>query len=263
MTVSATSKNSFAIIGTPVSVNEFDLNESGTVAKRPLGFKVEDAQGTIYRWCHFGAATNRGLLVSQDISESGVVDTDNAIIAPASCINAGDNTIGSRFVELTLAAATAGQYSGGKLVITDDTGEGYTYNILWSTATDDPTTGNIRLELERPLAATLAADSDFCILGSRYGNLEAATTTDIHPVGVTMATMAAGDYGWVMTKGQCACLDQGTTTIGTDLMIGSVAGSVTDRSYTVAGGRGVLEKVGVCIVAGDDTGHAGIRINLE
>jgi hypothetical protein len=258
MAVSATSLNSFAVTGAPSVVTEIDLNENGTAGKRPLGFKVEDAQGNIYRWCHFGATTTQGKIVSQDLDESGVVDSDGVIIAPASVTIAGDNAVGSRFVEITLASVTLNQYAGGKFIVTDDTGEGYTYNIVSNTITTDPATATFRLELDRPLVVVLAADSDFAILGSRYGNLEPASTTDIDVVGVSMASMAAGDYGWVMTKGQAGVLDQGTTTIGTEVMIGSTAGSVTDILATT-----VLASVGVCIVAGDNTGYAGIRFNLE
>jgi hypothetical protein len=258
MAVSSESLNSTAVIGVPACVSEIDLNESGTRAKRALGFKVEDAQGKIYRWAHFGANTNRGLIVSNDLSESSVVDTDNAVIAPASCVNAGDCTVGSRFVEMTLAGATAGQFAGGQFGVTDDTGEGYTYDIVGNTATDDPATGKIRIELARPLAVALDATSDVCIMGSPYANLEAATTTDINVVGVAMATMAAGDYGWIMTKGQAVILDQGTTTIGAECMIGSVAGSITDVTTDA-----VLGLNAFTIVAGDDTGHAGVRFNFE
>jgi hypothetical protein len=258
MSVSASSKNSTAVIGVPAIVSEIDLNESGTVAKRALGFKVEDAQGKIYRWAHFGASTNRGLLVSNDLSESSLVDSDNIVLAPASCVNTDDGKIGSRFVEITLASVTAGMYAGGQFGITDDTGEGYTYDIVGNTATGDPATGTFRLELARPLAVALDATSDICIMGSPYANLEGATTADIAVVGVSMATMAEGDYGWIMTKGQAVILDQGTTTIGTQVMIGSAAGSVTDLTADA-----VLGLNGYTLVAGDNGGHAGVRFNFE
>jgi hypothetical protein len=258
MAVSASSKNSTAVIGVPAIVSEIDLNESGTVAKRALGFKVEDAQGKIYRWAHFGDAVTAGKLVSNDLSESSLVDSDNIVIAPASAVNVGDGAIGSRFVEITLASVTAGQFAGGQLIITDDAGEGYTYDIVGNTATNDPATGNFRLELARPIVVALTTASDIAIAGSAYANLEAATTTDINVVGVTMASMAAGDYGWIMTKGQVGCLSQGTTTIGIPCMIGSDAGSITDLTEAA-----VLGIPAFTIIAGDNTGYAGIRINLE
>jgi hypothetical protein len=258
MAVSASSKQSFAVIGVPSIVKEIDLNENGTDPKRALGFKVEDAQGNVYRWCHFGATTAQGLLCSTDLSESGVVDTDDAVTAPANCVVTTYNTIAQKYVQLTIASVTANQYAGGQFITTDDTGEGYTYNIVGNDATGTAASGQVILELERPLAVALDNTTDWAIMGSRYGNLEPATTTDINVVGVSMASNAAGDYGWVMTKGQAGVLDQGTTTIGTSVMIGSVAGSVTDMLTTT-----VLAPVGMCVVAGDNTGYAGVRFNLE
>jgi len=258
MAVSASSLNSVAVIGVPSVVSEIDLNESGTAAKRALGFKVEDAQGKIYRWAHFGDAVTAGKLVSNDLSESSLVDSDNIVIAPASSVSGTDGAAGSRFVEITLASVTAGQFAGGQLAITDDSGEGYTYDVIGNTATGDPATGNFRLELARPIVVALDATSDICIMGSQYANLEPATTTDINVVGVSMASMAAGDYGWIMTKGQVGILDQGTTTIGTQCMIGSAAGSITDLTAAA-----VLGINAFTVVAGDNSGYAGVRINLE
>jgi hypothetical protein len=149
-------------------------------------------------------------------------------------------------------------FDGGQLAITDGAGIGYTYDIIGNTATNDPASGNFRLELARPIVVALTTASDICIMGAMYGNLEPATTTDINVVGVSMASMAAGDYGWIMTKGQVGCLSQGTTTIGIPCMIGSAAGSVTDLTEAA-----VLGIPAFTIVAGDNAGQAGIRINLE
>lgn len=258
MAVPTTIKPSFSKIGVPSIVSEIDLNESGTVAKRAVGFKVEDQQGNVYRWCHFGATTAQGLLVSCDLSESSLADSDNIVIAPASSVSGTDGAIGSRFVEIKLASVTVNQYAGGKLITTDDTGEGYTYNIVGNTATNDPATGNFRVELERPLVVALDATTDIGILPNQYANLEPATTADIDVVGVSMASMAANDYGWVMTKGSAAVLDQGTTTIGAECMIGSTAGSVTDVTTDA-----VLGLNAFTVIAGDNTGYAGVKFNFE
>src|SRR3990167_6508168 len=177
--------------------NKFDLHAT---AKYPLGFKVEQADGSIYRYAHMGAATNRGLVVAQDLSESSTADTDNAIIAPASAvavsgITAKPGALGSYYVEITLASVTTNQFRGGKFGTTDDTGEGYTYDIIGNTATDNPASGTIRIELAQPLQVALDTSTDFSIVGPRYGNLEACTTTDEHPAGVTCATTTSAQIG--------------------------------------------------------------------
>ena len=264
MAVLASTITSFAAIGVPTAVGNFDLFESTTAAKLPLGFKVEDVSGNIYRWGHFGAATTSGLVVSQDISESTVADSDNVILAPASCVNTTDGTIGSRFVEITLATVTANQYAGGKFITTDDAGEGYTYPIIGNTATDDPASGTIRLELGKPLQVALTAATDFTIIGNPYGNLEPATAaTDFVPVGVALATQAADDYGWVQTKGTVGIY---STTTGADTIVTAAKGIKVSAvtAGTVTSATATNDNVfGYCITAPDTTGMGGYKINCE
>lgn len=254
MAVSTSSTQSFAI--SPV-VSEFNPYISTTSPTRALGTKVEDVQGNVYRWCHFGATTTQGKVVSQDINESSVVDSDNVIVAPASAQTTSDGTIGSRYIEITLASVTADQFAGGRLILTDDTGEGYTYNIVGNTATGNPATGNFRLEIQHPLQVAVDATTDFCIIGARYGNVEPATSTDFDIVGVSMGSQAAGDYGWVLTKGSVGILDQNDTVAGKGIIVGSVAGSVTEATATND------NVFGYCVHAGDNTGYAGCVINCE
>jgi hypothetical protein len=257
MAVSTSTINSFAAIGVPMTVTEFNPYESTTNPKRPVGFKVEDAQGNIYRWAQFGATTTQGKAVSQDIDESSLVDSDNIVVASASAVNTTDGLIGSKFVEITLASVTADMFAGGKLVVTDDAGEGYTYPIVGNTATDDPATGNFRLELGLPLQVALTTASDIAISGSRYGNLEPATTTDFDVVGVSMGSQAAADYGWILTKGAVGILTDNVTVAGKGIAISATAGAVTQATATND------NVFGYALAAGDTTGYTACIINCE
>lgn len=258
------SSNQAAVGMGGATAGQFDKFELHATAKYPLGFKVECADGSIYRYSHMGAATNRGHVVSQDLSESSVVDTDNIVIAPASAVAVSGETIkpgaiGSRFVEITLASVTANQFRGGKFVTTDDTGEGYTYDIIGNTATDNPASGNFRLELSQKLQVALDTTTDIAITGPMYGNLEDATTsTDEAPVGVTCATTTSAlPFGWIQTRGVVGILQDGTVNLGDMVGIGTVAGSVaTLAAYTSA-------YIGYCVDPGDTTGHGTFKINLE
>jgi len=246
--------------------NKFDMHAS---QKFPLGFKVECADGAVYRYSHFGADTNRGVLVSTDISETCQVDDDNHVVASASSDNTNDSKIGSRFVEYTLASITANQFVGGKLVVTDDAGEGYTYDIKGNTATDDPASGNFRIELAQPLQVALTTASDVAIIGSLYHDLEVATTTDSSVVGVSCSTMDVSEqpFGWIQTKGICGILqDVNVPTIGAVATLSNLtAGAVTimggNSTYATYYGKNPI--VGIFLDLGDSTGHAAIKINLE
>lgn len=245
------------------TAGQFDKHELHATAKYPLGFKVEQADGSVYRYSHMGAATNRGVVVSQDLSESSVVDTDNVVIAPASAVSVSDETakpgaINSHYVEITLASVTANQFRGGKFVTTDDTGEGYTYDILGNTATDNPASGTFRLALAQKLVVALDTSTDFAITGPMYGNLETATTgTDEAPVGVTCSTTTSAlPFGWIQSKGIVGILQDGAIALG-DAVALSTAGNVkvaADFNSPI---------IGYCVDPGDTTGHGTFKINLE
>lgn len=247
--------------------DQFDKFAVDSSPRYHVGFKVEEADGSVYRYAHFGAAVNRGILVAQDISESSVDDADNVIVAPASAVTTTDGTVGSRFVEITLASVSAGDYAGGKLVITDDTGEGYTYDIKGNTATGDPASGNIRVELYQPIQVAVDATSDFAISANPYHNLEGATAaTDFIVSGVACSTMAADEWGWVQTKGSVGILQDGTIAAGDQV---SLSDGVTGAVQVLGGGgtaaADILAEmyIGTCQIAGDTGGHGVFKIDVE
>ena len=240
--------------------NKFDLHAT---PKYALGFKIEQADGSVYRYAHTGAATNRGVVVSQDLSETSVVDTDNAIIAPASAVAVPGETqkpgaLGSHFAEMTLAAATINQYRGGKFIVTDGTAIGYTYDILGNTATDNPASGTMRFEFAQPLQVALDTSSDVAIVGNMYSDLETATTgTDEAPIGVTCSTtVTATPYCWIQTKGVVGVLQDGAIALG-DVVALSTAGNLkvaADWNSPI---------IGYCVDPGDTGGQGSFKINLE
>lgn len=234
MAFSTSSRHSNAIPGNN-DLTKFDIRESSTTPSYPLGYRVQLSDGRAFRYGHFGAATNNAILVAQDVSEqgTGAID-DNAIIAPASAVTTSDGTLGSKFVEMTLASISANQLAGGYLHTEDDTGEGYTYRIKGNTATGDPATGNIRIELYDKLQIAVDATTDAFICGDLYGNLEGATTgADTIIAGVTTAIQAAADFGWVQTWGPGSVLCSGTPAVGTILTLDD---AVTGAVSALAGG---------------------------
>lgn len=258
-------------VGTPQVASNFNKFDMHKIAQFPIGFKVEDAKGNVYRYAHFSADTNRGVLVSPDLSETSVVDSDNVITAPASAQTTTDGTIGNKYVEITLASIEADDFAGGSLVITDDTGEGYTYDIVGNTATGVPAASVIRLQLAQPLQVALDATSDFAISPSKYSNLEIATATDTAPIGVSCSTMDVSEapFGWIQTRGDVGILQDGVIAIGNPVQLSDgtsgavqVFGGATVS--TVAAGDLVVEPIlGYCLIAGDSGGAGVFRIMCE
>jgi hypothetical protein len=235
--------------------SQFDKH---TKPKHAIGTQMTTIDGRGFRYAHFGADTNAGLLVSQDLSESSLLDVD--IVAPASANTTTDGTIGSKFVQATEAAVTANQFAGGYLSTEDDTGEGFTYFIKGNTATNDPVTGDIRIELVDPIQVAVVAATTGNILGSQYANLEAANTTDIAASGVSCSTMDVSDkaYGWVQTKGIATVGTDGTLVIGSGCIIAADAGELAPAVET-----DILERVGVCYQVAADTEHSVVKLTLE
>jgi hypothetical protein len=227
----------------------------------PVGFKVSLADGREFRYAHFGLGTNRGVAVATDISESSTGLVSNAVIAPASAVSVAGETIkpgaiNSVYLQLTLAATTANQFAGALLTISSGTGVGFSYRIKGNTATNDPATGDIRIELYDKLQVALDATSDVFISGCLYANLEVATATDSTVSGVSVATTTIGQFGFVQTKGYASVLTDGAVVLGHAVGIGSVAGSVA------AVGAFTTFELGQVVVVGVDTAQSVIKINL-
>lgn len=258
------------IQGNPQVAVDFDKFASDATPKYALGYRIEDSDGNVYRYGHFGADTARGVVVAQDVSESSLGDSDNVIVASASCTVTTDGTVGSSYFEVTAGNSTipitVNEFAGGRLVIIDDKGEGYTYNIIGNTA--NATEGStIRVQIREKLQSALDATSDFIIMGNRYANLEIASNgTDCIVAGVTCRSMTTTrPYGWVQTKGVVGILTSGTNVIGENIALSSAtSGAVGCYSdATVAASLTVDQVLGACLIAGDTSGHGVYYINVD
>lgn len=270
----ATSSNSYfgngTVIGVPQVAVDFDKFAKHASPRFPIGFKVEDVDGAVYRYAHFGADTNRGVVVAQDSSESSLGDSDNVVVASASSTVTTDGTAGQRFVEINtgIYGSTTGteiktnQFAGGKFIVSDDSGEGYTYNIIGNTSN---ASANMRLELKEKLQVALGATTDFIIVGNKYANLEIATTTDEFLAGVTCQTMDVSEqaYGWVQTKGIVGILTGTADVAGENLLLSSATSGAVVTASDAAQVGSINNYFGFSIVPGDSTGHGAYYINLE
>jgi len=275
MAVSTNNYFNNAVNGIPqvgADFNKFDMHSTPRYA---VGTNFCRSDGAIFVYSHFGADTSRGELVSQDISESSLVDSDNVILAPSSTYkvdsepgNIYPGSIGSHYVVITLASTTVNQYAGASFVTTGDTGEGYTYRVKGNTATNDPATGKVRLQLWEPLQVALDTSTDFSICGSLYANLEVATAAaDIALAGVACSEMDISDkaYGFVQKRGIVGVLTDGSTIAVGDMVTLS---DDTDGAIQVGGGGGtsaadlVAESpiLGTLIILGDSGEHSTIDL---
>ena len=273
MAYSTDSRFSNAIVGQMQVGADIDIYQIDATPQFPVGQQFVRSDGAVFHYAHAGGvAVDRGVVVAQDYSGSSTIDTDDAVIAPASAVDVADEpensvgAIGSRYLQLTLASISANQFAGGYLSITDDTGEGYTYRIRGNTATDNPASGDIRIELYEKLQVALTATTDVALTGNMYSNLiVAGTGTDGLVAGVTCASLTATEsYGWIQTKGIATVLcDTAGSAGGLATLSQSVAGSYTPGYLNATSGANLaFPMLGYIVTPGDTTGHGVIMLQL-
>lgn len=280
MAVSTNSYFSNSIPGvSQVGVN-IDVYKEDATPKFTVGFKVERADGNIYRYAHFGATAGAGDVVCPDLNESAEAYNDNAIIATNSAFQMPDETAGvypsmkgSRYIVALLSSITASQFAGGYIGISSGTGLGYTYRIKDNKASSGT---SCTIELYDKIAVGLDATSDIAISPCKYANLEpgiSGTTQNSFPTGVAVADIStAGNYGWILTKGQIAIAQSGTLTTGKLAILSNTDAGHVEPYGNAAGaantGSGLVPYldipiVGKIVLATATSGHAIINVELE
>jgi hypothetical protein len=217
----------------------------------PIGEKLELSDGRVFRYGKTAAAIAAGLLVSQDISATAQVETDNIVIDAA---NGFDPAAGSAQLQITLASITKDQFAGALLQTTDDAGEGYQYRIKSNSATDATTSGKVDIYLFDAIAVTLTTATDIAIVGGLWYDVVGATAaTDYIIAGVTPMAFTSGYYGWLQTAGIATILSDTAIAIGDNLTLSDgTAGAVQLKDAETE------PLVGFACYAPDDTGHVGV-----
>jgi len=230
------------------SKNGQGIYTESSTARYPIGQKLELADGRVFRYGYTAAAINRGLLVSQDVSATAIVESDGKLTAASAGATEVTYTDSG-----TVGSATLNQYAGGYLHITDDAGEGFQYRIKSNTAASS---NAITLTLYDGLEVAVTTATDVAVTGSLWYNVVGATAgTDYIIAGVTPMTFQANYYGWFQTAGVATILADGTIAIGQNLTLSDgVAGAVHTKDAETE------PLVGFATFAPDDTGHVGVVI---
>ena len=236
MAVTGTNYFANAIVGQPQVGADFDIFDSHSLPRYAVGMGFTRSDGNKFRYCHFGAVTEIAESVATDRSEGGISGT-NVVINPTSAVavnfeSANAGAIGSHFVQATLTA-NANQFAGGYLVINGGTGVGITYRIKGNTATNDPTTSDMRFQLYKPIAVALDQTSDIIAVPSPYSNLEPSTTLVAGTVtgdqgvrGISVVGHSAPSYGWICTHGTIGVVTEANVTAGVAVVQGGRAGTL-------------------------------------
>ena len=229
------------------------IYEESSTQEYPIGTKREFEDGRVFRYGSFAAACNAGVLVTQDASATNIAETDGCLTAAAigatEVIFTDSGTVGS---------ATANQYAGGYLHITDDAGEGYQYRIKSNTAASS---NAVTFTLYDGLVVAVTTATDIAVTGNLYNQVRTADFTqgsrvDCGAAGITARSFTSGYYGWIQTAGVATVLSEGVIPYGqmvaaSDAVAGAVHAADQDSLEIV---------VGYSTMLSDDTGHVGVNL---
>jgi hypothetical protein len=203
------------------------LEESAT-KNFPLGTMLSLADGRKYRYSRAGAValaagkTNRVVL-------DGLEKEDTLTAAVA---------IGSREVTYTaVATMTEDEYAEGFMVVSDGTGQGYTYKIAGNEAITAGSTGTIYLQ--DAIVVALDTTTDVFLVKSPYDGVLLAVDDVCMISGVAPRAVTANYYFWNQVRGVAAVLSGDSTGVATteSERFADVAGGVDGAVLGTAGGN--------------------------
>lgn len=195
-----------------------------------LGSVFVDQSGNAYAFAKAGATA----LVAGTLLQAPAEDTAHQDVVPAAA------AIGATTVTVTLgaSAATANQYAGGWLMVTVTPGEGYKYLILSHPAANASAT--LALTLADPLQVALTTASNCDLVANPFnGVIINPTTASSAPVGVATDVVAIGQYGWIQVGGVACILNDGGSTVGTNVSASNGTAGAVEAAVTAQAAIGV------------------------
>jgi hypothetical protein len=266
-----------AIQGIPAvgaDVNIFDVH---AVPKYAVGSGWHRSDGNVYRYGYASGGVARGLFVAPTFATAGKSTISTSVITPSSAVAVAGESLrpgyaGSRYFEITAASVTANQFQGGYCLFEGGSGSGYTHRIRGNTATDNPASGNCRIELREPIQSSLAGSTNVIIVPNPFNDVSAADpSTNVAVCGVSCATTTtAKPYGWFCVRGTVGAMQDGSVTSGQAIQLSRSSG--TSGAYqvllgaytyiytaqTIAG----LQPIGECIQPGASGLYGIVQVNF-
>lgn len=183
-----------------------------------------------------------------------VANHQNIAVTAYQAYSANGNVPAKVTVTLGATAATANQYAGGFVVVNDNNGEGQTLRIASHPAAD--ASASLALTLEEGATVAITTASEVCLLPPHGKDvIIQPTTVTGAQVGVGLNTIAAGSYGFLVSKGIVSALAGGAIGVGLGISVGSVAGSFSVAAATTA-------RLGYAAQAGVDTEYRAVFVDL-
>lgn len=194
-----------------------------------------------------------------------VANHTNLAVTAYQAYSANGNVPPKITVTLGGTAVTANQYAGGFVIVRDGTGEGQTARIASHPAQSNGS-GTVAITLEEGFTTAPVAGASEVNLIPAHGNGIIITPTSAATngayVGIGLYAIAAGAYGYLVSKGVTAALSDNTepvigTAIGASLV---TAGAVGDVAY--AGNVLTSSVIGNAVQTGVSGEYSAVFVNL-
>jgi hypothetical protein len=216
--------------------------ESSTTQLHALGARGTTRDGRVFRYAKAGGSD----LVVGNVLQGPAELTDHDTLSVSAA------AVGATSVSLTNGgtnALTANQYAGGWLVVDTTPGEGYAYAIDSHPAAATGATCVITLAKDTPIQVALTTSSKVTLVMNPYkGVIQSPVTTLTGPVvGVCVAVIGDGEYGWIGVEGTFPTLIAGTPGPGLGVVVPATAAGavVVDGAASATPVIGVMQVTGV------------------
>lgn len=215
------------------------------------GMEAITSDGRHFRWAKNGATAT----VAGSLYQTAAELTNHDHLTPAAA------AVGATQITVALGATavTANQYAGGLLVVDSAPGEGYSYFIESHPAADLSTSCVFTIGAPGVVVA-ITTGSEVTLTPNPYSGIVVtpATTLTGAVVGVATYIIAANEYGWIQTKGQCGVLIDGTIGVG----LACVAPSSAGGAVVLDPANAATPIVGTMLVAGATGEINQVLLNL-
>lgn len=197
------------------------LYTSSATQQHVLGEKMFSPDGRKFRYAKAGASA----LVVGNLLQGPAEDTATQNLAVAAAA-VGDATI----TTTTTVTVTANEYAGGYVVVSVTPGLGQTFRIKSHPAA---TAAAVVLTLEDPVRVALTTTSRIDLVRNPYASVIQYPTTATGPaVGAAIHAIAASEFGWIQSGGVTSVLNDGGSTVGTNVSASNATAGAVEAAVT-------------------------------
>jgi len=213
-----------------VVVNAQKLHSESSTALHNLGELVFSNDGRAYRYCKAGATA----LVAGKLQQSSAEDTTNFQNLTCAVSSAGATSI----TTTSTVTLTVDQLAGALLTVTAaTTGAGFLYKVKGHAAA---TAAVVTFNLEDPVVVATTGTVTVDLAPNAYsGVIVNPTTASSAAIGVAVYNITATYYGWLQVGGVASILNDGGSTVGTNVSASNGTAGAVEAAVTAQAAIGV------------------------